>query len=243
MADQRKELPSQYHSEEYHSARSTTCSASRSVLPQVDWLRRAWTRLRKILVAIEYGLEIGLTPMAAVQSVACINGRPAVWGDALLAVCMASPSFDHSVFDEYFEGEGEISALVCVVGRVGRTKPTVRTFSVKDAKLAGLWAKPGPWQQFPHRMLQMRARSWALRDTFPDVLRGVVAAEELIGVMQPQEQPRGMQRLAERLGVQQSPPPVSETAPDESTTESAEETDTEHDESPAEISWLPGVEQ
>ncbi|GIV50961.1 MAG: hypothetical protein KatS3mg038_1482 [Candidatus Kapaibacterium sp.] len=90
-------------------------------------------------------------------------------------------------------------------------------FRVKDAKLAGLWAKPGPWQQFPHRMLQMRARSWALRDTFPDVLRGVVAAEELIGVMQPQEQPRGMQRLAERLGVQQSPPPVSETAPDEST--------------------------
>ncbi|GIV49914.1 MAG: hypothetical protein KatS3mg038_0435 [Candidatus Kapaibacterium sp.] len=197
----------------------------------------------KILVAIEYGLEIGLTPMAAVQSVACINGRPAVWGDALLAVCMASPSFDHSVFDEYFEGEGESLRAICVVGRVGRTKPTVRTFSVRDAKLAGLWAKPGPWQQFPHRMLQMRARSWALRDTFPDVLRGVVAAEELIGVAQPQEQPRGMQRLAERLGVQQSPPPAAETSADESTIESAEETDTEHDESPAEISWLPGVEQ
>ncbi|GIV51921.1 MAG: hypothetical protein KatS3mg038_2442 [Candidatus Kapaibacterium sp.] len=197
----------------------------------------------KILVAIEYGLEIGLTPMAAVQSVACINGRPAVWGDALLAVCMASPFFDHSVFDEYLEGDGEYLRAVCVVGRIGRTKPTVRTFSVKDAKLAGLWAKPGPWQQFPHRMLQMRARSWALRDTFPDVLRGVVAAEELIGVTQPHEQPRGMQRLAERLGIQESQAPASEAVAEEPVAEPAQEPAAEHDESPAEISWLPGVEQ
>jgi hypothetical protein len=41
------------------------------------------------------------------------------------------------------------------------------------------WGKQGgPWTQYPRRMLQMRARGFALRDAFPDVLRGLVTAEE-----------------------------------------------------------------
>ena len=46
------------------------------------------------------------------------------------------------------------------------------------AKKASLWTKPGPWQQYPDRMLQMRARGFALRDTFADVLRGLISREE-----------------------------------------------------------------
>jgi hypothetical protein len=49
---------------------------------------------------------------------------------------------------------------------------------MEDAKRAGLAGKQGPWQQYPKRMLQMRARAFALRDVFPDVLRGVYVAEE-----------------------------------------------------------------
>jgi hypothetical protein len=51
-------------------------------------------------------------------------------------------------------------------------------FSVADAKRAGLWGKSGPWTQYPRRMLQLRARGFALRDAFPDVLKGLVTAEE-----------------------------------------------------------------
>jgi hypothetical protein len=53
-----------------------------------------------------------------------------------------------------------------------------RSFSVADAKKASLWGKAGPWSNYPKRMLQMRARSWALRDAFPDVLRGIGIKEE-----------------------------------------------------------------
>ena len=53
------------------------------------------------------------------------------------------------------------------------------TFTVGDAIRAGLWKKAGPWTMYPKRMLQMRARSFALRDAFPDVLRGLVATEEV----------------------------------------------------------------
>ena len=57
--------------------------------------------------------------------------------------------------------------------------PTTRTFSQEDAKRANLWGKAGPWTAYPKRMLQMRARSFALRDSFPDALKGVGISEEV----------------------------------------------------------------
>jgi hypothetical protein len=52
------------------------------------------------------------------------------------------------------------------------------TFSVEDAKQAGLWGKPGPWTQYRKRMQQMRARGFALRDKFAHLLMGLISAEE-----------------------------------------------------------------
>ena len=49
----------------------------------------------------------------------------------------------------------------------------------RSAKRAGLWGKQGPWQQFPDRMMQMRARGFTLRDGFADVLGGLYLREEL----------------------------------------------------------------
>lgn len=68
---------------------------------------------------------------------------------------------------------------ICTVWRKGQAEPTTRTFSIADAKRAKLWGKPGPWTEYPARMLQMRARSFALRDAFPDVLKGLRTVEEL----------------------------------------------------------------
>jgi len=55
-------------------------------------------------------------------------------------------------------------------------------FSVSDAKAANLWGKSGPWTNYPKRMLELRARAFALRNMFPDVLLGCAIAEELDGV-------------------------------------------------------------
>jgi hypothetical protein len=49
-----------------------------------------------------------------------------------------------------------------------------------DAKAAGLMGKQGPWTNYPKRMRQMRARGFAVRDVFPDVLKGIPVAEELM---------------------------------------------------------------
>ena len=80
--------------------------------------------------------------------------------------------------EERVDGEGTPNPVaVCIAHRKGR-KPVTATFSVEDAKRAGLWGKQGPWQAYPKRMLQMRARGFALRDAFPDVLKGLITAEE-----------------------------------------------------------------
>lgn len=131
-----------------------------------------------IVVALQMGAEIGLPPMASLQNIAVINGRPSIWGDAAKAVVMGTGLCER--FEEWFEGkpfEPDFKA-VCEVQRKGYTRPTRQEFSVADAKTAGLWGKAGPWQQFPKRMLQMRARGFAARDAFPDALRGLLLAEE-----------------------------------------------------------------
>jgi len=129
-----------------------------------------------ILVCVQWGMEMGLAPMQALQNIAVINGKPSVYGDAAMALVQASPVCED--VEEYFEHEGTPNPVaVCVAKRKGRNPVTSR-FSVEDAKRAGLWGKQGPWSAYPKRMMQMRARGFALRDAFPDVLKGMITAEE-----------------------------------------------------------------
>lgn len=125
-----------------------------------------------IIVAIQWGAEIGLPPLQAMQNLAVINGRPALWGDAVMALVRGSGLL------EDFREEVTDQGATCTVKRRGE-QPVSRHFSVEDAKKAGLWGKQGPWQQYPKRMLQMRARSWAIRDVFTDVLKGINIKEVL----------------------------------------------------------------
>lgn len=125
-----------------------------------------------ILVAIQWGMELGLKPMQAMQNIAVINGRPSLWGDAVLALVRASSLCEY-VYESFENG-----TAICRVKRRGEEEQ-IRTFSEADAKQAGLIGKQGPWAQYPNRMKQMRARAFALRDVFPDVLKGMPIAEEV----------------------------------------------------------------
>ena len=128
------------------------------------------------LLAIDLGSSIGLSRIQSLQSIAVINGRPTIWGDAALALVQSSPVCEF--ISEAVDGDGEQMVATCTAKRRGYPQPTVVKFTVADAKKAGLWGKTGPWTQYPKRMLQMRARGFALRDAFPDVLKGLVTAEE-----------------------------------------------------------------
>ena len=111
--------------------------------------------------------------MQSLQNVAVINGRPSIYGDAMLAIVMGSNVFDSikETFDD------KTMTATCFSSHKNGTENT-QPFSIDDAKLAGLWGKKGAWTQYPKRMLKFRARGFCLRDTFPDVIGGIISTEE-----------------------------------------------------------------
>jgi hypothetical protein len=149
-------------------------------------------RQADILVAIQHAMEIGLPPLQGLQSIAVINGRATLWGDGFLAVIMGCPLYLNH--EEYFEVGGarcdgltledltlNDTAAVCTFWRRGKPQPVSRRFTIGQARKAGLLdKKETPWQTYPDRMLAMRARGFAGRDAFPDVLRGIRTAEEVL---------------------------------------------------------------
>ena len=162
-----------------------------------------------ILVCVQWGMEMGLAPMQALQNLAVINGKPSVYGDALMALVQASPVCED--IEEFFEHEGTPNPVaVCVAKRKGR-KPVTAKFSVEDAKRAGLWAKQGPWTAYPKRMMQMRARGFALRDAFPDVLKGMITAEEAQDY-QEETKPRQVAKPANPLDMIAPAPMIEQTS-------------------------------
>ena len=133
---------------------------------------------QSIVVAVAMGARLGLDPFTAIYGIAVVNGRPSLYGDALLAVCMNHPQWED--FSETWEGkkyDGDFTAK-CVVKRKGRL-PFCVDFCVDDAIQAGLWKKSGPWTNTPQRMLMMRARAFALRGAFADALAGFYSREEM----------------------------------------------------------------
>ena len=138
------------------------------------------------VVAIEHGMSLGMSPAQSMQSIALINGKPGIYGDAALALVKSTGML--KAHSETFSGslkDGD-RACTCKVVRIQKLAngewnevEYEQTFGVAEAKDAKLWGKAGPWSQYPDRMMKMRARGFCLRDAFPDILKGVGIAEEL----------------------------------------------------------------
>lgn len=127
------------------------------------------------MAAIMRGMEIGLTPMQSLASIAVINGRASVWGDALPALMQRA---GHHI-DVVIEGSGADAVAVATLTRGDTGRVTERRFSMADARQAGLAGKQGPWQQYPMRMIAVRARAFAIRDGAADALMGLRISDEV----------------------------------------------------------------
>ncbi|MGE4526485.1 MAG: hypothetical protein AB7D24_11435 [Sphaerochaeta sp.] len=123
-----------------------------------------------VYLAMAYGAQIGLNPLLAVQNIAVVNGRPSVYGDALTAIVMGHP--ETQFYEDGYKSDG---TAYCKITRKGRT--VYREFSEAMARKAGLWGQ-GTWLKYPERMLMWRAKGWAIRDLYADVLMGMWSVEE-----------------------------------------------------------------
>lgn len=139
----------------------------------------------KVLMALIYGKELGISAMQSLQGLTVINGKIGIGGDLAKALCEADPSCV-GIDDELVHDESNPDRTLARVTVTRKGRPEcVRTFSVGDAKKANLWGKTGrdgqptPWITYPKRMLYYRALGFALRDAFPNVLKGLKTSEEL----------------------------------------------------------------
>lgn len=132
----------------------------------------------KVCVALEWGHELQLSPMVAVQNIAVINGKPTLSADIMAAVVKRSPEYGGCEWKELSDKAAE-----CVVTRKGNgyEEKTTSRFTIDDATKAGLTNRP-VWRAYPKRMLKHRALAYALRDAFPDILAGIYSPEEMESV-------------------------------------------------------------
>lgn len=127
-----------------------------------------------IISAVLWGKELGLPAMSALMSIAVINGRPTIWGEAVAALCYRTRLVEN--VDERFQGDGDDLTAICVVKRRNIESPKVGTFSVHDARTAGLFGS-NVHKTYPRDMLMWKARHRAWHAAFPDTLRGLGTAE------------------------------------------------------------------
>ena len=137
-----------------------------------------WDNPADALVVIQSGHELGLSPMRSLQNMMIVNNRPSIYGDAMLAVCQATKGKVGGFIDCIEEYNNETGEWTCTVTRDGRA-PITRTFTMQEAKDGGFLSKSGPWQTSRKRMMQVRPRSFALRDMYSDILMGVLTVEEM----------------------------------------------------------------
>jgi hypothetical protein len=156
-----------------------------------------------VMVALMAGAEIGLGPATTIKSVYIINGKAAIWGDAIVGVAQRSGLYAGHECHE--EGKGENLVSICTVRRVvpdptcesgHRVVEFTESFSWQDAVTAGLHNKKGDmYKKYPKRMLRAKAKTFAFREAFSDVLSGFEheADEEEIRSFEPSRM-RGQQR-------------------------------------------------
>ena len=133
----------------------------------------------KVFVALQWGHELGLTPMVAVNNIAVINGKPTLSADIMCAVVKRSPEYGGIKWIEMSDTKAE-----CEITRIlpNGEKETQRScFTIEDAEKAGLLGKD-VWKKYRKRMLKHRCLSYGLKDMFPDLLAGLYDPEEMESV-------------------------------------------------------------
>jgi len=116
-----------------------------------------------------------LSPMAAIQSIAVINGKPSLYGDVGKAILLSNGL---TINETDIKETKENGFATCTITRQGHPVCT-RTFGIENAKTAKLWGKEGPWTTNPERQMAWRAFWFAARDIASDLLKGLAGAEEI----------------------------------------------------------------
>ena len=137
------------------------------------------------------GKELGLTAMQSLRSIHLIDGKITMSADAMVALAMRHQD---CVYFRLVESTDKIATYE--THRSGDPEPTRLSFTIEDAKAAGLTSKDN-WKKYTAAMLRARARAALVREKYPDIGMGVYDPEEL------EQAPRAVQVTASPVVKQQ----------------------------------------
>lgn len=136
-----------------------------------------------VMFVILAGESLGLNAATALMNIYNVNGMPSMKADLKLALAKRHP--------EYAGCEIDANTERCIVKMKRRnengTESITSTFTIEDAKRAGLFPKKDNWRMYPQRMLKARAISYAVNDLFPDIVFGMLSSEEAQDIDRPEK--------------------------------------------------------
>jgi hypothetical protein len=129
--------------------------------------------LPKMVVALQAGREVGLSPIEALSSFYFVNGRIAMYGEAVPAqIIRAGHRITWGVCDD-------TTATVTITrGDTGESMSTTLTW---EKAVERGYTKNQVWHRFPGSMLRWRALSSTAKFIVPDALKGIGIKEDLEG--------------------------------------------------------------
>jgi hypothetical protein len=123
---------------------------------------------------IATGRELGISAMKALRTIYVVKGRPTLSADLMAALCKQTPAVCR-----YFRiVEMTPTHVTCETHRVGEPEPTAYTYTLDDARTAGLLTSQ-TWKAHPTAMLKARCVSALARAVYPDLIMGLYDPDEL----------------------------------------------------------------
>lgn len=130
-----------------------------------------------IAIILLTGRELDLPPMLALRTISVVDGKPCIESVLIAALIHRFP------MTAEFRCIESTDKLATYRGRrKDEVEPTEITYTIEDAKIAGLAGKQN-WQKNPKAMLRARACAATGRVVFPDAIANLYSREELEDVV------------------------------------------------------------
>lgn len=153
-----------------------------------------------VLVVLLTGRSYGVDPMTALSNISVINGKPVLEAKLLHGLCLAR----RDVCEYFVCIEASATSATYEAKRVGAPKPERKTWTLQQAKDAGLTGKEN-WTKYPQAMLEARAKAALARSAFPDVVTGAYIPDEA-------EEIGASRSFAPEEAFKDARPPIQSTA-------------------------------
>jgi hypothetical protein len=130
-----------------------------------------------VLIAMEYAKRLDMPPLAVMQSMYVIHGKPSF--DAKFFISQIVKRYGQIHYDLTGQDD-EKTCFVWVTDLENGEKITGPEVSIAMAKKEGWYGKSGSkWQTMPDLMLRYRAAAFFARTYLPDLILGLQSVDEI----------------------------------------------------------------